>query len=99
MTGWRAHTGAALLVLGAYAVVLAWVPSRLFDLDRYLVPKSLALHAVALGLLLLGLVPLRREAWDRTGFLLALFVGWSALSALLATNRWLAWSSWGISFS
>ncbi len=95
----RERAGAALIVAGAFAVVLAWAPSRLFDLERYLVPKALALHVVALGLMGLGLVPLRRSAWGRTGLLLAAFVGWSALAVLLATNRWLALEGWGISFS
>lgn len=99
VAGWRGRAGAALLVVGALAVVLAWVPSELFDLERYLVPKSLVLHLVALGLLLLGLAPTTRGAWGRTGLLLALFVAWSAASALLATNRWLALAAWGVSFS
>ena len=95
----RERVGAALIVVGAFAVVLAWAPSRLFDLERYLVPKAFALHVVAACLLGLGLVPLRRDAWGRTGLLLAAFVGWSALTAVLATNRWLALEGWGISFS
>ena len=95
----RALAGALLLVGGAVAVVLAWAPSELFDLERYLVPKALALHLVALGLLLLGPAPRRPREWGRTGRLLALFVGWSALSTAFATNRWLALAGWGVSFS
>src|SRR5688572_23275687 len=98
-TSGRARAGAVLLVVGAFALVLAWVPSELFDLERYLVPKALALHLVALGLLALGLVPLRREQWDPPSVLLASFVAWSGISALLATNRWLALSAFGVSFS
>ena len=95
----REMAGAALIVAGAFAVILAWAPSRLFDLERYLVPKALALHVVALGVIALGLVPLRRSAWGRTEVLLAAFVGWSALATVLATNRWLALEGLGISFS
>ena len=39
---------AVLLGIGAVAVVLAVVPSTLFDLDRFSVPKELALLATAL---------------------------------------------------
>ena len=95
----RARVGATLLVAGAFCAVLVWVPSQMFDLERYLVPKALALHLTALALLGLGLVPLRRSAWGRTGLLLAGVVGWGALTAAFATNRWLAFAAWGISFS
>jgi hypothetical protein len=95
----RARTGAILMVAGAFVLVLAWIPSELFDLERYLVPKALVLHLVALGLLLLGLVPLRRQEWDAPNLMLAAFVAWSAVTAALATNRWLALSAVGVSFS
>ena len=95
----RVRAAALVLIAGAFAVVLAWAPSRLFDLERYLVPKALALHATALALLALGVVPLRRAEWGRIGSLLLLLVGWSALSGLLAENRWLAFEGWGITFS
>ncbi|MGH2659927.1 MAG: hypothetical protein ACRDHS_09745, partial [Actinomycetota bacterium] len=45
---------AVVLVAGAFGVVLASVPSDLFDLERHLVPKELALHGAAFaGILLL----------------------------------------------
>lgn len=95
----RAWAAAAVIALGAMGVVLAWVPSRLFDLERFQVPKAAVLHMTALVLLALGAVPLRRSAWGRAGALLVAFVGWSAAAALLAENHWLAAEAWGISFS
>jgi O-antigen ligase len=95
----RARAGATLMIMGAFVLVLAWAPSELFDLERYLVPKALTLHVVALGLLLLGLVPVRRSEWDVPSLFMVAFVAWSALSAAFATNRWLALSALGVSFS
>ena len=93
--GWLA----LVLVLGAFAVVLAGVRSPFYELERHAVPKELALHATAL-LCLAALLPRwRRMAPGIVEGLLALFVVWSAGSALLATNRWLAFSATGVSFS
>lgn len=90
---------ACLLIAGALAVVLAGVPSSLFDLDRHAVPKELALHLTALlGLPLvawsLPAIRLTVPAW-----LLTAWLGWSALSAIFAVNYWLAWRALGIGFS
>lgn len=93
--GWLA----LVLVLGAFAVVLAGVRSPFYELERHAVPKELALHVAAL-LCLAALLPRwRRFAPGIVEGLLALFVVWSAGSALLATNRWLALSATGVSFS
>jgi O-antigen ligase len=75
------------------------VGSVTFDLERYLVPKALVLHATALGLLLLGFPSLRAPRWGYAEWLLVAFVGVGALSAALAENRWLALSGWGIGLS
>jgi O-antigen ligase len=89
----------SLLGLGALAVVLAAVPSELFELDRYAVPKELALH----GTVLLALPAL---AWSVTRirltvpeYLILAWVIWSGLSALFAPNHWLAFRSFGLSAS
>ena len=95
----RERAGAVLLTLGAFAVVLASLGSDVFDLDRYLVPKALALHLTALALLCLGFPSVRSPRWGLVEWLLAGFVAWSALAAALAENRWLALSGWGVSFS
>lgn len=88
-----------LLGLGALAVVLAAVPSGLFELDRHAVPKELALH----GTVLLALPAL---AWSVTRirltvpeYLILAWVIWSGLSALFAANHWLAFRSFGLSVS
>jgi len=86
-------------VTGALAVVLAGVPSELFDLDRHAFPKEVALHLTAL----LG-IPLL--AWSLPairltvpGWLIVAWLVWSALSAGFATNYWQAWRAMGISLS
>lgn len=90
---------AGLLVTGALAVVLAGVPSPLFDLDRHAVPKELALHLV--GLLALPIlawsVPRVRLALPE--YLLMAWLGWSAMSVAFAENYWLAWRALGVSVS
>ncbi|HEV8357554.1 MAG TPA: O-antigen ligase family protein [Gemmatimonadales bacterium] len=82
---------AAWLGLGAMAVVVAVAPSPLFDLDRFTVAKELALNLVALvafGILAAsGREPTSLVATEVPLFG---FAGWSALSALFATNRWLS---------
>lgn len=95
----RGRGVALLLALGAGGVVLALMHSRLFDLERHAMPKELALHLTAL----LGLVVLLpRWGEVRLSTVDALMVGWvwwSAVSALLATNHWLALRAWGVTFS
>jgi O-antigen ligase len=83
---------AALRVLqvGAVAVVLAAAPYKLFDLDRFFVPKELVLHATALLATVLCLWRVRRLGLARVDQLLALFLLVGLASALFATNWWLA---------
>jgi hypothetical protein len=79
------------LGLGALAVVLLAVPSSLFDLDRFGAPKELALHVTALGaLILLAVGGSGRPGLVAAEIPLAAFAAWSALSAVFATNHWLA---------
>jgi len=80
------------------AVVLA-LPYKVFELDRYFVPKELVLNLAALAIALL-LLARRRSLWfDLSDALLALFLLWSAASALFATNHWVAQRSLGVSVS
>jgi O-antigen ligase len=97
----HARTGllAAALVAGAITIVLAGVDSELYDLERYLAPKALALHLTALASLLILLPSWRRIELGITAALLAAFVLWTILSAALATNRWLALHGAGITVS
>lgn len=84
-------TGLALtLGLGAIGSVLIAVPSELFDLDRFTLPKELALHATALiagGMVLYAAGSRARLGVSDT--LLVALTAWSMVSALFATNRWL----------
>ena len=98
-TSLRATALSLALVLGTLAAVLALVGSEIFDLDRHAVPKELALQVTALVGVLILLPGLRRLEAGVVAVLLGLYVCWSAVSALLATNHWLAFRSWGISFA
>jgi O-antigen ligase len=93
------RVAAVILSLGALAAVLVTLQWKVFELDRYFVPKELVLNAA--GLVVTGAVVLRRPVirGDAADWLLALFLGWSAISALLATNHWLAQRALAVSMS
>src|SRR5688572_19749524 len=74
------------LILAALAVV-TW---KQYELDRFFVPKELVLHVTALCAGLLALRAFRRLPFTRVDVLLAIFLLLSALSAIFATNGWLA---------
>ena len=90
---------ALLLQLALLSVVLAVLPYKLFELDRYFVPKELVLHVAALALFVLMLSRARTVRYDAADALLAFFLLWSALSALFATNHWLAQRALALSVS
>ena len=82
-----------ILRMGLIAITLAVVPFKLFELDRYFVPKELVLHTTAALVLVFSVRALWRAKTpvvDLTDLLLAGFLVWSTLSALFATNYWLA---------
>jgi O-antigen ligase len=90
--------GWSLVVLAVIATLVA-LPYRSFDLDRFLVPKELALHvgaALALVLAIAGGAGLRRSRLDD---LFVAFLALSAASALFAPNHWLAVRALAISLS
>src|SRR5688500_14986966 len=91
----------ALLVLqiGAIAVVLAAVRFKQFELDRFFVPKELVLHATALLATVVCLSRARALQLARVDQLLGLFLGLGLLSALFATNWWLAGRAVALSLS
>lgn len=93
---WPAILIAGLIAVGAVAVVLAVVPSEFFDLDRFSVPKELALLGTGLlaGLVLLASAPDIELGIAEAGLLA--FLGLSAVSALFATNHWLAARSFSV---
>ena len=88
-----------VLQLGALAVVLAALPYKSFDLDRFFVPKELVLHIAAGLALVLVVTRSRRWSLSRADQLLAWFVVLSALSAVFATNVWLAQRALAITLS
>ena len=88
-----------LLQIALVAVVLAVLPFKLFELDRYFVPKELVLHVAALGAAVFLLARGRSLKLDAADLLLALFLVWSIASALFATNYWLAQRALGVSVS
>jgi O-antigen ligase len=79
-----------VVIAGALCVVLTSLPYKAFDLDRFFVPKELALHATAA---ISGLILLARRArptLTRVDTLLVAFLGLSIISALFAENWWVA---------
>ncbi len=84
-----------VMQLGAIAVVLVVAILYVFELDRFFVPKELVLHLTAL----IAGYAATRTVMTRVDRLLALFLLLSALSALFATNYWLAMRALAISVS
>jgi O-antigen ligase len=79
-----------VMIAGALGVVLLSLPYKAFDLDRFFVPKELALHATAAITGLIALARRPRPALSRIDTLLVGFFAVSILSALFAENWWLA---------
>jgi len=91
----------ALIVMcgGAVAVVLAAATFRAFELDRFFIPKELVLHLTAVTAVLLLLTDRRSLSLNRSDTFFAAFLALSALSAVLASNHWLAARSLALSTS
>ena len=85
--------------VGALAAVLVALPYKAFDLDRYFVPKELVVALTATIAVLACLAAARRLALTRVDTLLAAFLVLSAVSALGATNGWLAWRALAVSLA
>lgn len=86
----RVSASTLLLRIGVVAVIVAALPYKAFDLDRFFVPKELVLHATACLAALFAASGTRRWSLSRADQLLAWFMGVSVLSAAFATNWWLA---------
>ncbi|MGE0440888.1 MAG: O-antigen ligase family protein [Gemmatimonadales bacterium] len=97
----RAAVAAVQLVLGigALVAVLAVVKAPMFDLDRFAVPKELALLATATLAGLVALAGARRFAVGIVGCCLLGFAALSVVSAVGATNHWLALRGVGITLA
>lgn len=85
--------------LGALAVIVAVATLHVFELDRFFIPKELVLHVTAALAGLLALRAIGRGAMTRIDLLLAAYLGLSVISALFATNPWLAIRAVAISVS
>ena len=90
---------ALVIAAAAFAVVMAALPYSLFELDRYTFPKELVLLAGALAATLLCLASARRLSVFVVDALLAGYLAVSAVSALFATNGWLAFRALGVSLA
>jgi O-antigen ligase len=88
-----------VLQFGALAVVLAALPYKAFDLDRYFMPKELVLHVCAGVAAVLCIGKRWRITVRAVDMLLAAFLVVSFVSALFATNRWAAERALAISLS
>ena len=88
-----------VLQFGALAVVLAALPYKAFDLDRYFVPKELVLIVCA-SVAAINCIGQRRRITVRAiDLLLAAFLIFSIISAVLSTNRWAAERALAISMA
>lgn len=85
--------------IAVIAAVIVALPYKLFELDRYFVPKELVLNGAALIVATVLVFRRRTLRFDLVDGLLALFLLWSVASALFATNHWVAQRSVAISIS
>jgi O-antigen ligase len=88
-----------VLQLGAIAVVLAALPYKGFDLDRYFVPKELVLHLSAAVTAFLCIRNRNRVTVTVVDVLLATFLVSSVVSTLFAINLWAAERALAMSLS
>lgn len=75
---------------GAVLVVLVAATWKTFELDRFFVPKELVLHLCACVAALLLVRSVRGVRFSWVDLLLLLHLGLGVLSAVVATNHWLA---------
>ncbi|HEY7612666.1 MAG TPA: O-antigen ligase family protein [Gemmatimonadales bacterium] len=95
----RPAPGLLVLQAGAVLVVLAALPYHRFSLDRYTFIKELVLLSAALAAGILSLLAARRLAVFMVDTLIAAYLALSLLSALFATNGWLALRGVGVSLA
>src|SRR5207237_10007537 len=84
---------------GVILAVIVALPYKVFELDRYFVPKELVLHAAALIVAVALFARRRSLSFDLVDGLLAFFLLWSVGASLFATNYWLAQRSVSVSIS
>jgi O-antigen ligase len=84
---------------GVILAVIVALPYKVFELDRYFVPKELVLHAAALVIAMALFARRRSLSFDLVDGLLALFLLWSVGASIFATNYWLAQRALSVSIS
>jgi O-antigen ligase len=92
----RLRLALRVVQFGALAVVLAASTHRMFDLDRFFIPKELVLHLTAL---IAGVLSLRFIRRARIDWMLFAYLAMSVAAAVFATNPWLAVRALAISAS
>ena len=95
----RPAPGLLVLQAGAVLVVLAALPYHRFSLDRYTFIKELVLLSAALAAAMLCLLSARRVSVFMVDTLIAAYLALSLVSALFATNGWLALRGVGVSLA
>jgi O-antigen ligase len=75
------------------------LPLKVFELDRYFVPKELVLHLVSLAGAIVLLAKRARVRESAVDVLLFLFIAWNVASAIFAANHWVAQRALAISIS
>src|SRR6476646_3213443 len=70
--------------ISVIAAVIIALPYKLFELDRYFVPKELVLNAAALIVATALVLKRRSLQFDLVDGLIALFLLWSVASAIFA---------------
>jgi O-antigen ligase len=88
-----------VLQLGAITIVVAVATFHRFELDRFFVPKELALHLCAIVAFFAGWSALRSRLFDRLDRCLVLFLFVSSISTIFATNSWLGFRALAITAS
>ena len=88
-----------VLQAGVVLVVVVATPYKLFELDRFFIPKELVLHVVALATAAPLLWSSRRLTLTRADQLFALATILALLSALFASNWWAAGRAVAIALS
>ena len=93
------RVAAGVLMLGAFVIVLAALPYKTFDLERFYVPKELALFATAAAAAVCLLDRARQLAVGWVDVLLAAWLTLGIASAAAASNWWLATRAVGVSLA
>ncbi len=90
-TRWPRRAAADVLGIGLVLAVLVALPTAPSDLDRHQLPKETVMHLATWLAVVLARPAFLRGVSRATMVGLAAFVALSILSALFATNPWIAW--------